>query len=94
MGHPVKEGKKMIEEEIAAKYITTALCEKVLSKIETEENGWSSKFIPRLLNTIYYDLIKEESWNFIKEFKNPTINYKTLIHFVTIEIKFKLQKVF
>lgn len=94
MGAPAKEGTKMIEEEIAQKYVTLALCEKVFAKIENEEHGWSSKYIPRLLNTIYYDLINEESWNFIKEYKNPSINFKTLLHFVMIEIKSKLTKVF
>lgn len=87
-------GKKMIEEEIAEKYVTKALCEKVKAKIEVESDGWSSKHIPRLLNTVYYDLIKEESWEFIKEFKNPTINYKTLQLFVTNKIKKSLPEVF
>ena len=87
MGEPKIEGKKMVEEEIAIKYITTALCEKVKSKIEVDNDGFSSKDIPRLLNTIFYDLINEESWNFVKEFKNPTINYKTLQHFVFAKIR-------
>lgn len=93
MGLGVVEGKKMIEEEIAEKYITTALCEKEFSKIETID-GWNSKMIPRLLNTIYYELIREESWNFIKEYRNPTINYKTLQHFVFGIIRQRLPKLF
>ncbi len=87
MGAPKVEGRKMIEEEIAKKYVTTALCEKVKAKIELDNNGFSSKQIPRLLNTVYYDVIKEESWNFVKEFKNPTINYKTLQHFIFAQIR-------
>ncbi|HYD90308.1 MAG TPA: hypothetical protein VEA37_02340 [Flavobacterium sp.] len=77
----------MIEEEIAEKFVTKALCEKELAKIEVSENGWSSKLIPRLLNVIFYEVIKEESWNFIKEHRNPTINFKTLQHFVFIKVK-------
>jgi len=39
------------------------------------------------LNTVYYDLVKEESWNFIKEFKNPTIDFKQLLRETTTKIK-------
>lgn len=72
----VKE-KKLVEEEIINKYLTESLIEKEYSKIENE-SGWNSKMIPRLLNVVFYCLIKEESWNFIKEFKNPIIDYKRL----------------
>ena len=48
---------------------------------------WSSKYIPRLLNTVYYELIREESWNFIKKNKNPIINYKILQKFVIKKVK-------
>ena len=93
MGASEMKGKKMVEEEIAKEFITTALCEKVYSKIENE-SGFSGRNIPQLLNTVFYDLIKEESWNFIKKHKKPTINYKTLQHFVFAEIKNKLPKIF
>lgn len=87
MGAATKEGKDMVEEFIARKWVTPALVDKVYAKIVNEENGWNSKFIPRLLNTVYYDLIREESWSIIKETKNPTINYKTLNTFVILRIK-------
>ena len=67
------------EESIASEYVTSALIEKEYAKIVTELDGWSSKYIPRLLNVVFYCLIQEESWNFIKKFKNPTINYKRLM---------------
>jgi hypothetical protein len=94
MGAPKITAKLMVEEEIAKKYVTSALCEKVKSKIELECDGFSSNQIPRLLNTVYYDVIKEESWNFVKEFKNPTINYKTLQHFVFIAVKRHMENIF
>lgn len=94
MGAPKIEGKKLIEVEIANKYVTVALCEKVKAKIENENNGFSSKDITRLLNTVYYDVVKEESWNFVKEFKNPTINFKTLQHFVFAQVKVCLPDLF
>ena len=86
MGANEIEGKKLIEEEITEKYCTNALVEKVFSKIQLEK-GWQSKFIPELLNTVYYDVVKEESWNFVKEHKFPTVNFKTLQHFVFNKVK-------
>lgn len=90
MGSPQLTGKQMVEEKIADKYVTTALCEKVFSKIE----DYNSKKIPQLLNTVYYDVVKEESWNFIKENKNPTINFKTLQHFVFKKVRENLPQLF
>lgn len=81
----IKEN-KIIEEEIVNKFITKSLVEKEFAKIESE-NGWSSKLIPRLLSTIYYCLVKEESWNFIKEFKKPTIDFKRLQYFTNSKVK-------
>ena len=77
---------KIIEQEIAEKFVTKSLIEKEFAKIESE-SGWSSKLIPRLLNTVFYCLIKEDSWNFIKENKNPTIDYKRLLYFSNNKVK-------
>jgi hypothetical protein len=84
---------KIIEEEIVNKYVTKALVDKEFAKIESE-NGWSSKFTPRLLNTVYYCLVKEESWNFVKEFKNPQIDFKRLHYFTTNKVKELKQEIF
>jgi hypothetical protein len=93
MGAPESKGKKMIEEEIAKEYTTKALCEKVYAKIKNE-SGWESKFIPRLLNTVYYDIVNEESWVFIKKYKNPVIDFKRLQYLVFAEIKIKIPAIF
>lgn len=84
---------KIIEQEIAERFITKSLVEKEFAKIESEA-GWSSKFIPRLLNTVFYCLVKEESWNFIKEFKNPTIDFKRLSFFTNNRIKELMPELF
>ena len=86
MGASIMDGKKLVEEEIADKFVTKALCEKVYAKIDND-SGFNSRSIPQLLNTVFYDVVKEDSWNFIKEHKNPTINFKTLQHFVFIKVK-------
>lgn len=92
-GNTEMKGKKMVEEEIAEEFVTRALCEKVYAKIDND-TGFRSKDIPRLLNTVYYDLINEESWNYIKKHKNPTINYSTLNHFVTNKVKQIMTNIF
>jgi hypothetical protein len=69
---------KLIEEEIIKKYVTTALVEKELEKIKLEKDGWHSKCIPQLLNTVFYCLVHEESWNFVKEHNMPRIDFRLL----------------
>lgn len=94
MGAPAKEGRKMVEAEIVEKYVTKALCEKELSKILNECEGWQSKFIPRILSVVFYSLVTEECWNFVKEFKNPKIDFKTLRHFCQGKTKEHLPQLF
>jgi hypothetical protein len=84
---------KMVEAEIVDKYVTLTLITKEYQKIDIE-CGWSSKLIPRLLNTVYYCLVKEESWNYVKEFKNPMIDYKRLLFFTTAKIKKLMPQLF
>lgn len=93
MGGGDIKGKKMVEEEIAKEYVTKALVEKIIAKIDND-GGFNSRKIPQLLNTVFYDVIKEESWNFIKKHKQPTINFKTLQHFVFAEVKLKSPELF
>lgn len=81
----IKE-KNIIEAEIVERYVTAALVEKEYCKI-VNDSGWSSKSIPRLLSVVYYCLIKEESWNFLKEFKDPLINFKRLRALTIIKTK-------
>ena len=94
MGAPDVNFKEMIEQEIVNKYVTNPLVEKVYSKIVIEKEGWSSKHIPQLLQRVYYDLIREEAWNFIKEHKNPRINFNTLLKLTIIKVKERKQDLF
>ena len=45
------------------------------------------KMIPRLLQTVYTELIEEETVSFVKKFKDPTINFKKLRQFTTLQVK-------
>jgi len=94
MGAP-EIGGTLVEEQIATKFVTKALCEKTLAKITSEHNGWESKYIPELLGRIYYDVIAEEMWNICKEHKHRlTINFPTLRSFITKQIKKHLPETF
>ena len=87
MGHVEGTGQKMVEDEIVKKFITESLVEKVYSKISLDEDGFRSKHIPRLHNTVYHDLIKEDTWNFIKIHRNPVIDFKKLQYITFNKIK-------
>lgn len=94
MGCPEFSAEQMIEEKIVDKYCTEAFIEKEYSKIVNEQQGWQSKYIPMLLGRVFSELIKEESWNIVKEFKYPKINFKTLNALVIQKIKQVKREIF
>lgn len=86
MGAPICSGTKYVEEEIATEFVTLALVEKTYANIKNE-TGWNSKNIPQLLGVVFYDLIREHAWDFVKKHKNPKIDFKTLQKFTNARIK-------
>jgi hypothetical protein len=84
MGVPILET-SYIEDKIVNEFLTKACVEKEYAKIAA--NGWESKMIPQLLGVVWHEFIIEETWNFIKKYKNPKIDYKLLQRFVTAKIK-------
>lgn len=87
MGAPVISNEYIIEETILKEFCTEAFIEKEFAKIVNEKDGWSSKYIPELFGRVWYELINEESWNIIKKYKTPTINYKLLKNLMIKKIK-------
>jgi hypothetical protein len=87
MGATIKNCKQMVEQEIVDTYVGKHLVDKVYAKIVNENEGWSSRHISRLLQTVFYDLINEEIWDAVKKLKNPTINFKTLNTITILKIK-------
>lgn len=87
MGASIMNGKRMVEDDICNQIVDKHFVEKTYSKIVNEQGGWNSKYIPRLLQTVYYDLVNEEIWNMVKKMKNPTINFRTLQSLTTMKIK-------
>lgn len=94
MGCPEIKTEKMIEEKIVDDFCTESFIEKEYAKIVIEQNGWQSKYIPMLLGRVFSELIKEESWNIVKKYKNPKIDYKTLNTLVIRKIKETKKEVF
>ena len=86
MGTAELKGAFLLEEAIAEEYATAALVEKEYAKI-VNEAGWTSKSIPRLLETVFYSVVKEDCWNFVKKHKNPTVDFGRLRHFCIAAVK-------
>jgi hypothetical protein len=103
MGSPERNGTKQWEKEIAEMYVTKAFVDKTRANVESAvTEGVSTKgpevaraaceakrhvIIPRLLSTVYHELIDEETASFVKKFKEPTINFKTLRQFTIAQVK-------
>jgi hypothetical protein len=92
MGAPKSEN-KIIEQDLAEKFVTTALVEKEHAKI-CNEFEWTSKFIPKLLNIVYYSLIKEDMWEMLKDLKSKVIDFDRLKYFVFMEVRKKKSELF
>ena len=68
-----------IENQIVDCYVTEAFVEKTKAKILNQrETGWRAEYTAELLGRCFSELIKEESFNMVKKFKMPTIDYKKL----------------
>lgn len=82
-----------VEAAIVQDFVTEALVQKTLAKIrgETEERG---QIIPRLLNTVYYELIREEAWEFVKKYNRPTINFALLYKYCVQRTKEHAKELF
>jgi hypothetical protein len=60
----------------------------------TVQSTYRSKVIPQLLSRVFHDLITEEMWSILKEFKNPTVDFSKLNKYTTLKIKALAQDLF
>lgn len=84
----------LIEDKIVEEIVTPHLVHKTKAKIEVENDGWQSRFIPQLLGRVWYDVVTEELFNVLKKHKNPTINFARLNRLTIEKIKRELPEVF
>lgn len=87
MGVPSVNNTYTIEERIVDEFLTEAMVDKVYAKIVNEKGGWRSQYIPQLLNTVYYDLVTEEIWNFVKKLKVDKLSFKRLQNLTFARVK-------
>jgi len=87
MGAPLLAEKPILEIAIVDEFVTVALVEKELAKIVLDAGEWSSKLIPRLLETVFYSIVKEDAWEIVKKHKFPTIDFKRLRSFSIMRVK-------
>jgi hypothetical protein len=92
MGAP-EAGGQSLEEKIVEKFVDRMFVHKTYNKILVENDGqWSGKDIPRLLGTVWHDLIKEELWDILKTHKNPTIEFGYLNRLTIMAVKEHLKE--
>jgi hypothetical protein len=87
MGAPLLAEKPILEIAIADEFVTQALVEKELAKVILDVGEWSSKLIPRLLDTVFYSIVREDAWEIVKRRKFPTIDFKRLRSFSIMRVK-------
>jgi len=87
MGAPKTSGTAYVEEAIVEEFLTKETTDKIIAKIRTRDDQFGSRNIGELLGTAFYDLVKENCWEFIKKHKQPTIDFKVLNQFTTKKVK-------
>ncbi len=94
MGAPDVNAGTMDEERVLDVALDKHLVEKTYAKIVNDRGGWTSKNIPELLERVYYDIIKEELYDALKETKVQRLNFKTLRAMTIMRIKQMKPEVF
>lgn len=88
-----KVGEASVESKIAEKYVTKVLVDKTLAKIQLETQE-RRRVIPRLLQTVFHDLVTEDIWHAVKEFNNPKVDFKKLQQYTIYWVKKHVPEVF
>lgn len=88
MGAPIIGG-QTIEEKMVDELVTQHFVDKVVAKIRLGnlDSVFAKSDIPRLLQTVFYDLVNEETWNFLKKNKNPRIDFAFLNRLTISKVK-------
>ena len=101
-GFEFNTSEKVVEAEIAEEYVTRELVDMERAKIRQlihDEEGLGaglldeverthrSKFIPRLLQTVFRAIVTEEMWTAVTQYKDPVIDFKLLRRHVIHQTK-------
>lgn len=85
---------EVIEKDIVDNFCTEQFIRKEYEKIVNDAGEWNSKMIPRLLGVVWHEFVKEETYNFVKKYKNPSVDFKLLNVMVTDKIKETMKELF
>lgn len=75
-----------IETQIVDTFLTPEFVQKEFDKIAAD--GWSNKLIGKFLGVTWHTFITEETFNFLRKFHNPKIDFGLLNRLVVEKIKF------
>lgn len=75
-----------IETQIVDAFLTPEFVQKEFDKIAAD--GWSNKLIGKFLGVTWHTFIVEETFNFLRKFHNPKIDFGLLNRLVVEKIKF------
>ena len=76
-----------VEVKIVDKFLTPVFVFKEISKFESDHGVWQKSFIPQFLGTIWHTFIVEETFNILRKFHNPKIDFALLNRLVVARIK-------
>ena len=85
---------KCVEKDIVDNFCTEQFIRKEYEKIVNDVGEWNSKMIPRLFGVVWHEFVKEETYNFVKKYKNPSVDFKLLNVMVTDKIKETMKELF
>lgn len=89
---PLVSNGPCLEEKFVQKACTEHLISKVYAKLKLE--GFTNAKIPQLLYTVYYDVITEELWDFLKKNKSAKLDFGVVQSMVNAKVKECLPEVF
>jgi hypothetical protein len=93
MGHNLEDNCSNAQ-YICDKACTASLIEKEHAKIVVEVGQWSSRYIPRLLHTVFYSVVTEELWGCLKDIKYGLVNFKELQQLCILKVKETMPQLF
>lgn len=94
MGPPESRGKTSTEQRFVDDFLTEDIMDKAFASIKAEMGGWKSQYVPRLIGTVWHDLVRECTWDAVKKYKNPTLDFKRLQGFCCAKLRAHFTEVF
>lgn len=84
MGAPEINSTLLVEEQIVRDHLTEEFIKKEQAKIVSASSVefFDNSMIGETLGRVWYEFIREETWNWVKEHKGPKVNFRLLQNLV------------